>query len=156
LISSKCTEKVQDQPWNNLTLLYDLRRSTKTGAFKYKILNFKEHGHGSISAIKGLSNTNDKSTHWVTGGVNKKIFYWRIGDLSTDTTLDSKVLMNEHTSAVSSFHYCAHKDYIYSGGLDGKVFGYNLDGIIQTSFSFKKKIRNIHQIGSSPSTLLVT
>ena len=157
LISSKSTEKVQDQPWNNLTLLYDLKRSLKIGGFKYKILNFKEHGHGSISSIKGLPRTNENSTHWVTGGLNKKIFYWRIGDLTCDTTLDSKVLVNEHTSAVTAFHYCNHKDYIYSGGLDGKVFGFNLDGVIQTSFSIKsKKIRNIHQIGSNPSTILIT
>lgn len=137
--------------------MYDLRRSVKPGGFKYKILNFKEHGHGAISSIKGISSSSQSTTRWITGGYNNKVYMWTIGDLSSDTTLDSKLLMNEHTSTVTAFHYCTHKDYIYSGGIDGKIFGYNLDGVVQSSFSVKpKKIRDIHQIGTNPSTLLVS
>ena len=106
--------------------------------------------------IKGISNTSRSMTRWITGGYNNKVYIWSIGDLSADTTLDSKLLMDEHTSTVTALHYCNYRNLIYSGGFDGKVFAYNVDGTVQSSFSMKpKKIRDICQIGSKPSNLLI-
>ena len=157
VICSKNTEKLKpDQGWNNLAFLYDIKRSSKMNGFKYKILNFKEHGHGPISVVKGISSLGNK-TRWITGGFNKKVYIWSIDLTSSNTTLDSKELMSEHTSAVSALHYCKHTNSVFSGGMDGKVYNYTEDGSIKSSCIIKrKKIRDIMQVGSNPSSILIS
>lgn len=88
-----------------------------------------------------------------TGGLDKKLFFWKIDDQFTAHT---QIVHELHTSKINCLYYDGYSDSIFSGGQDCRLIKYQVDRQVSLlgHDKFESSIRDIAPIKTNPHLLL--
>ncbi|TPX55474.1 hypothetical protein PhCBS80983_g05283 [Powellomyces hirtus] len=147
---------------HQLALIYDC--SMGKGKMTYKVqhlIHNTPHDKGA-TVIYPFSLSGNK-THWLTGGLDKKLFLWSFDGKFQTTGPDLYTRVNhisvhtEHTSSINAIHYNKHSEILYSGGLDCRLVGWSITNQknVLPPVRLEGRIRDLTEVPTQPNLMLI-
>ncbi|KAF9582618.1 hypothetical protein BGW38_010966 [Lunasporangiospora selenospora] len=108
-------------------------RSLSSGGLQWRLQQLEEVPHdslkGGILCMTGMSE-DMSGVSMATAGRDKQIIQWKFSNDNTNgdyTPVRQRAIHSKHTSTIQSIYYAPHSQTLYSGGMDCKVLGWNME-----------------------------
>ena len=113
----------------------------------------------SWSSNKHSSNNEASTSNFLTGGLDKAIFSWKVvrSDLSRDPQITAQELHRRHTSSVQAICYDAITCDIWSGGADSRIIQWSGEGNrLVNELRWDSRISHLVKTKNHPNLMLAT
>lgn len=130
--------------------------------FEPKFIPIRDCPHErSISVVESWTSTklSSDASHFLTAGLDKTIFSWKVSDLSEDQVPDITVqeIHKRHTSSIHAILHDSNRNSIWSGGADCRLIQWcGETNRLVNEAKWENRISHILNSGANPHLLLIS